>query len=37
VLQLEVLLLLRERVGNGSVTDLADELRVTAHHIERAH
>lgn len=34
VLQLEVLLLLRERGGHWSVTELADELRVTAHAVE---
>jgi predicted transcriptional regulator len=34
VLQLEVLLLLRERGGHWSVTELADELRVTAHAVD---
>jgi predicted ArsR family transcriptional regulator len=34
VLQLEILLLLRERGDRWSVTDVADELRVTAHAVE---
>jgi predicted transcriptional regulator len=34
VLQLEILLLLRERGGHWSADELADELRVTAHAVD---